>query len=192
MRTFSYFSSLLWLLSTVVFQSQARIIDERGFRPKTEIVPAQESNAEHINALYMSSKYGLDAQHVYPINNETWEWYYFDAVSHDGLHCVSVIMYTAPQTAFFGGGPPNSIIIASLFASTPDNEQFYFDQNGGDRAIITTLGNGASGKWDGNGFQFTGSSDLKTYSINIDAPDIFLKGHMKLKSVSSKLIWRNI
>lgn len=149
----------------------------------TEIIPAPEYTGETL-VNFTSNSYGLDAQHVHKINSTAWEWYYFDAVSADGLQSVVLIMYTAPLTAFFGGGPPDDIIVASISASTPTQPEYFAGQVAGSSAIVTSVDNGASGVWTGTGFQFTGASDLSKYTLVVNSPALNVSGKVAFTSVA--------
>lgn len=148
-----------------------------------DVIPAAVSKGKS-EAKFTSSDFGFDAQHIKPINASAWEWYYFDAVSVDGLHSVAIVMYTAPATGFFGGGPPDDIIVSEVFASTPQNPQFFDQYTLGSEAIVSSIGNGANGLWKGTGFRFGGKHDLSSVNVEIDSPQIGVKGCVKLKSVS--------
>lgn len=78
---------VLFVLSSIV--SSIRIRDGSS----TEIIPAAQSNV-NTQANFISISYGLDDQHVQPINASAYEWYYLDAVSSDGQYSIVFTFYT--------------------------------------------------------------------------------------------------
>ena len=133
---------------------------------------------------FVSEAEGLDSPKVIPVNASTYDWWYFDAVSEDQGHNVVITLLTAPTSAFFfGGGPPNDITVASIYVSTPENPMLVAAPVPATRVVVASVGNGASGVWEGAGVAFEGTPDMKSYEVAIDSPQTAIKGLITLKSV---------
>lgn len=137
-------------------------------------------------AQFTSSSHGLDAPHVTPINASAWDWWYFDVISPDHLQSVVVVFYTAPETGFlFDEAPVTNINLASINVGIKGHETFFGSGMFANAAKVVSVSNGAAGRWEGSGFEFVGSPDLKEYEIKIDSPEIGVKGTITFHSVSS-------
>ncbi|KAF4332253.1 hydroxyneurosporene synthase [Fusarium beomiforme] len=116
---------------------------------------------------FTSCASGADGPRVFPINATTFDWWYFDAVSDDGLHALTVIFFTSSFVGF-----------SFDLESTIDPLNVYvFYNNGGDgfsfpiastSVTIKLDGDGASGDWTGSGISFKGAPDLSTYSVTFE------------------------
>lgn len=147
------------------------------------VIPANASSKPS-TAQYTSSTYGLDAPHVSPINSSAWDWWYFDVVSADAKTSVIVVFYTAPGTGFvFNQAPPTNLVLATISVGVPGDPQFFQMGAYGTQAKVASTLQGASGSWDGTGFEFIGSPDLSEYTIFINSKDIGVKGQITFKSV---------
>jgi len=148
-----------------------------------DVIPGAESN-DPSTATFTSSAIGLDSPHVTPVNASSFDWWYFDVVSYDALYSFSVTFFAAPATGFPpDGAPANDITVVYLFLSTAANETFLTVPAFATEATVVSLGNGASGNWQGSGFEFSGAPDLSTYLITIDSPSIGVKGEVFMESV---------
>lgn len=153
------------------------------------VIPANASS-QPSTAQYTSSTYGLDAPHVSPINSSAWDWWYFDVVSSDAKTSVIVVFYTAPGTGFvFNQAPPTNLVLATISVGVPGDPQFFQMGSYGTQAKVASTLQGASGSWDGTGFEFIGSPDLSEYTIFINSKDIGVKGQITFKSVCMPLLW---
>ncbi|CAM1502474.1 Fc.00g044580.m01.CDS01 [Cosmosporella sp. VM-42] len=128
---------------------------------------------------------GFDAPHVSPINASSYEWWYFDAVSDDGLTSVVFTFYTAPTSGFLGGGPSDNILPATITVGTPGNEyRGFYERRYATEAVIEAQGNGASGQWVGTGYEFRGAPDLSTYEIKVASASHLVNGTVNFKAVA--------
>ena len=137
------------------------------------------------DALFTSSAHSLDAPKVEPINETSYEWWYFDAVSADQQSGVVLTFFVAPATGFpQSGAPDNAILSATIALSYPGQELVSFLSSvPATEATVVSVGNGASGSWEGSGINFVGTPDLENYIVNVDSPSIGVKGFMSLHSV---------
>jgi hypothetical protein len=151
-------------------------------------IPPDPANASSI-VQFNSTGSGLDGPHVSPINATTWDWWYFDAVAEDQSNQVVVVFYTGQPPI---GSSPNELPVQLLIGIPgspilPPNGSVSAEALAS-QAEITTIGQGASGKWDGTGFSFKGEPDLRRYVIEVDAPSIVpnggIKGSITFESVS--------
>ncbi|OBT39926.1 hypothetical protein VE00_09597 [Pseudogymnoascus sp. WSF 3629] len=163
----------------------ASVISAANIQPriKTDIISPLQYNGTETTSTLVSSAYGLDSPHVHGVNASSYEWWYFDAVSSDGLYSVVFTFYTAPGTGFPAGGPPDDILIAQISVSTPSNEILIGEDDSvfAKKAIVVSIGNGASGDWVGTGFSFTGASDLSAYTVVVDSTALDVKGTVSFK-----------
>ena len=139
-------------------------------------------------AQYISGASGLDGPKVTPsINATTYDWWYFDALSSDASMGIVVVFYLSTDLGF-PFVPPGSALSVDIFATFEDGSLVFLPLSDipGDAgsATITTNGDGASGVWEGTGFQFQGAPDLSSYTVTIDNPTLGISGTLDLKSVS--------
>lgn len=144
------------------------------------------------NALFTSSAFGLDAPKVIPVNTTSYDWWYFDAVSEDQQYNVVITFLIAPASGFLSSGASNNAILkTAIFLSYPGQELSYFTSLPASEAKVVSVGNGASGTWEGTGTGFVGTPDLNYYVVYVDSPSIGVKGYMSLQSVSLNLTSEN-
>ncbi|KAF7334719.1 hypothetical protein MVEN_02302600 [Mycena venus] len=124
-------------------------------------IPAAVSNRT-TTALFTSSSSGLDAPKINPVNNSAFDWWYFDVVSTD----------------------PNSVasVVVQISGSFPNGTPFNMFVNG-DGATVTADDNVSSGDWHGTGFKWIHTGNA-TYTIQVDAPDIGVKGTISFHSIA--------
>ena len=131
--------------------------------------------------LFTSSANGLDAPKVNPVNATSYDWWYFDAVSADQQYNIVFTFFAAPATGFSSSGAPDDAILeAAIFLSYPGQEVSSFTILSATEAKVVSVGNGASGSWDGTGMGFAGTPDLSDYVVYVDSPSIGVKGSMSL------------
>ncbi|KAF4947055.1 hypothetical protein FGADI_10685 [Fusarium gaditjirri] len=113
---------------------------------------------------FTSCATGADGPRVFPINSTTYDWWYFDAVSDDGVHALTVIFFTSSFVGFS----------FDLLSAIDPLNVYVFYNNGGDgvsfpiastSVTIKLDGDGASGDWTGSGASFQGAADLSTYKV---------------------------
>ncbi len=135
-------------------------------------------------ARFTSSEFGLDSTKFDKINSTSFEWWYFDVVSEDQKSSAVIIFFASPEDGFpLSTAPDSDITDVFMFLSTPQNESLIALPVFASRADILSVGNGASGVWEGAGFSFIGTPDMSFYSIAIDSPEIGIKGLITFESV---------
>ena len=165
-----------WLVADLVFA--------RGPWISTQVYSPNTVNGSS-DALFTSSAYGLDAPKVETINDTSYEWWYFDAVSEDQKSSVVITFLVAPATGFPQSGSPDNAILSATIALSYPGQEFvsWLSSVPATEATVVSIGNGASGVWEGSGMDFIGTPDLSTYVVNVDSPSIGVKGFMSLRSV---------
>lgn len=174
---FSYLKALLPVLALVI----------GGFAqcPKQVTTYSPILSPGPSDVLFTSCASGADGPRVYPINGTTFDWWYFDAVSDDGEHALTVIFFTSSFVGFS---------FDLLNAIDPLNVYVFYN-NGGDgfsfpisstSVTIKLDGDGASGDWTGSGASFQGAADLSTYKVTFKKTLLnpSVEGTFTLKSVS--------
>ncbi|MCJ1420335.1 hypothetical protein MMC32_006692 [Xylographa parallela] len=166
-----------WLFADLVF-ARGPWISTRVYSPNTV-------NGSS-DALFTSSAYGLDAPKVETINDTSYEWWYFDAVSEDQKSSVVITFLVAPATGFPQSGSPDNAILSATIALSYPGQEFvsWLSSVPATEATVVSIGNGASGVWEGSGMDFIGTPDLSTYVVNVDSPSIGVKGFMSLRSLA--------
>ena len=130
---------------------------------------------------FTSNASGLDGPKVSPINGSVFEWWYFDAVSSDGLSSVVIIFFTLPSAAFPVHDSPDVVSIS--FNANFANGSAFGTTLTATEAVIVTVGDGSEGRYEGANASWWGGSDMEWYGISIDAPEAGVVGTLKLKSV---------
>jgi hypothetical protein len=125
---------------------------------------------------------GADGPKVHPISNGTYDWWYFDAVSSDGTEAVTVVFYAASASGFIDAASEKDILNVQILG-TLANGTTLGAYVGATEAVVTTVGNSATGNWVESGCNFTGAHDLSGYEVTVNNPDLGISGTMKLKSV---------
>lgn len=126
---------------------------------------------------------GADGPRVNPINATTFDWWYFDAVSDDGSQALTVIFFTS---SFIGFSFDLSSVIDPLnvaISATFENGTTSSFSVEATSVEVTTVGNGASGRWVNSGIGFAGAPDLSTYNVTLSNDILGLHGTFTLRSV---------
>ncbi|KAK7055840.1 hypothetical protein R3P38DRAFT_2682331 [Favolaschia claudopus] len=147
-------------------------------------IPSAIQNKTSI-AQFTSTSTPLDAPKVHPINASAFEWWYFNVVSSDpdSLASVIVTFFTSSQRAFPVLDPSDSVLAARIWVSFP-NGTLAQAEAFASSATVTTASEGAnsSGDWHGTGFRWTKVSS--TYTIEIDALSVGVKGSIVMQSTA--------
>ncbi|KAA6414013.1 MAG: hypothetical protein FRX48_02375 [Lasallia pustulata] len=131
---------------------------------------------------FTSNASGLDGAKVSPINGSVFDWWYFDAVSSDGLSSVVIIFFTLPSAAFPLDVSPDVVSIS--FSANFANGSAFSTGLTATEAVIMTLGDGSVGRYVGANASWWGGSDMEWYDVGINAPEAGVVGRLKLKSVA--------
>lgn len=125
-----------------------------------------------------SSDSPFDGPKIGAVNSTAFDWWYFDAVSHQGDSQITIVFYRA--AGLFDDPVPsvNYIEVTITFPNGTSFDTFFF----GTTSEVTTNGEGASGNWDGTGASFEGKADLSKYTIQIQN-DVVM-GHLTIESIA--------
>lgn len=141
---------------------------------------------------FLSTIDAFDGPKVQNLNNTVFDLWYFDVMSSDLQSSVVLVFFTATPTGLFPGLPDLGTATWMLAEITfPDGSAFE-TVIAADQLIVVTAGNGSSGSLKGTRAGWQGASDLSSYVVTIDAPDLGLQGTVTLDSVcpaSSKVFF---
>ncbi|KAL6823680.1 hypothetical protein V8C40DRAFT_248574 [Trichoderma camerunense] len=132
----------------------------------------------HSTVEFRSGQTGLDGMKVFPSNDTTVDWWYFDVVSWDHKSEIVITFYTA-GAAFNQSGTPNMVLITYTFENGTDLNIHLQAED----VRIGTIGNGSSGEYQGVG-DWLGSSDMSQYVVRLDSPSNGIFGEIILKSIA--------
>ncbi|KAK4063585.1 hypothetical protein Trihar35433_8293 [Trichoderma harzianum] len=132
----------------------------------------------HSTVEFRSGQTALDGMKVFPSNDTTVDWWYFDVVSWDHKSEIVITFYTA-GAAFNQSGTPNMVLITYTFENGTDLNIHLQAED----VRIGTIGNGSSGEYQGVG-DWLGSSDMSQYVVRLDSPSNGIFGEIILKSVA--------
>lgn len=108
--------------------------------------------------------------------------WYFDVVSAS-TNASFTCVFSLNQAGFTGTNETTSNMVGAFVTfpnGTAVQSSMFVDQN--ENVTITTVGDSSSGDWKGSGASYTGSPDLKVYTINLDGSSA-IKGSIILNSV---------
>ncbi|KAK7055843.1 hypothetical protein R3P38DRAFT_1369637 [Favolaschia claudopus] len=145
-------------------------------------IPSAIQNETSI-AQFTSTSTPLDAPKAHPINGSAFDWWYFDVVSSDpgSLASVVVTFFASSQPAFPLLHASNNVLPVRLWVSFP-NGTLAQAEAFASSATVSTEGDNSSGDWHGTGFKWTKVSS--TYTIEVDAPSVGIKGSIVFKSTA--------
>ncbi|KAL4957742.1 hypothetical protein BDW69DRAFT_155514 [Aspergillus filifer] len=142
---------------------------------------------------YTSGPDAFDGPKVIPINQTTFDWWYFDAVQEPGAGAdggqpsIAITFHSTgpdgfdPLTGLFPGGSPPSDNLIQINLAWPDGKLDAWVLVG-QEATFAVHGDGTSGNFVGSGCSFEGSPDLSEYSVHVDAPEKGIVGTIRIKS----------
>ncbi|KAE9365283.1 hypothetical protein N431DRAFT_387394 [Stipitochalara longipes BDJ] len=153
--------------------------------------PQSSSNTKTIPAAAVTgdvtanfeSECSLDGSQLSAVNNSSWDWWYFDAVSPDAKSNVVVVFFTASSMGFPFVGPSEDVTRFEIHALLP-NGTLFNALISAEEAVITTVGEGSSGDFKGTNASWTGTPDLKYYKIEVNSPANGVFGTFNLRSVA--------
>jgi hypothetical protein len=120
---------------------------------------------------------------VAPINATVFDWWYFDAVSPDLNSSLVVIFFTATNNSFPVPLYQGDLVPVVLSGSFPNQTLFNIVLNA-EQAVITTVGGGSNGVFEGTNTSWTGNPDNSVYVVAINAPEVGVNGSFTLNAVS--------
>ncbi|KAL3468966.1 hypothetical protein BJX99DRAFT_265637, partial [Aspergillus californicus] len=114
----------------------------------------------------------FDGSHITTHNGSAYEWWYFDAVSTDGSAAVVAQFYPALYP------DANALILSIVF---PNGTVFAPLAHVG-ALELSTVGDGSRGYVQGGAFTWFGASDLSSYHLTLDLPDLGISGEIIMRS----------
>lgn len=181
MRILNTNVTFLLALSVPVLSSPAQVVADHSHLSShsTTKIPSIVSN-DTSAAQYISRFYGPDKPQVTPIDEATIDWWYFDVVSDDLKTSADIFFYATPILV----GDGVYTLFVSFSARLPDGTSFNANITA-DSATIVTDGDGSSGFFEGTGFEWSSTPDLSQYVVDIDLPELGIKGTISMKSVNN-------
>jgi hypothetical protein len=150
----------------------------------TIVVPNAPYNGS-VTGDFISKPDSLDAPKLSKVNETATDWWYFDVVSK-GLAHVVVVFFTASNVSF-PYGPAPGVDTFEMWGSFA-NGSLWNAKVPATSAVITTVGDGASGRWEGTGASFVGAPNLSKYILNFNDPNVTgVKGSIVMDSVCANL-----
>ena len=180
MALFLKYSASLALLA-------GQVVSQRFVNPPHPI-PGQEETT----TLFVSGPSGFDSPKNRPINDTSYDWWYFDVVGDfdaDGQQpSFAVTFHTSGNQGFdplheaipFPFPSDNFVQIDLAWPNGTIGSWMLF----AGEAVITVDGDGASGNFSKTGCSFEGAPDLSEYTVYIDAPEKRIAGSFRIRSVS--------
>jgi hypothetical protein len=177
---FSFTTSLLYLLSITPSLSAARPNSQR-YQFSNEF-----SSAPSTVELTLPSLSNLDGPKVLDINETTWDWWYFDAVSSDlpngDLSSITIVFYLGARSGF-GLLPNTNTSLAAQISGTYTNGTVFAMMHDPVVAEVATVGRGSSGRWDDLGGWWS-NSDATEYEIWWNDEELDMRGCLRIEAVS--------
>ncbi|KAH8775088.1 hypothetical protein BGZ57DRAFT_762719 [Hyaloscypha finlandica] len=173
---------IYWLLQALVVSALHANVPELRGHGHTQTVPSKPFPG-NVNANTISKHDNLDGPQLSAVNESSYEWWYFDAVSTDRLSSLTIVFFTALASGFaFVDLTPDVTVVGIdfLFPNGTTNSIMLK----ADEAIITTVGQGASAVFENSGAKWTGTFDLSSYAVEINAPESGIVGTFDLKSLA--------
>jgi hypothetical protein len=148
----------------------------------TKIIPTDPGTGPTTAEFYSGGTLFFDGPKIDIVNDTSFDWWYFDAVSNDGTYQLTVNFFTTLATTLgfaTSFGTTNFVLFTAMYPNGTEYQQFGF---AGPVTISDGLF-GIKGNWSGTGFTFQGTADLSYYKIVIDSPALGIEGSMIFNSV---------
>ncbi|OJJ54899.1 hypothetical protein ASPSYDRAFT_49051 [Aspergillus sydowii CBS 593.65] len=127
---------------------------------------------------------GFDSPKVQAGNASSYDWWYFDAIGTDGVSSLAVAYFVeANKTGFAVTENFTNQDFVQISGTFPNGTTFA-DFLYADNAIVSAMGDGSSGLWNGTGASWAGSPDLSDYLITLDANHLGYGGTLSMHSVA--------
>lgn len=148
----------------------------------TKVIPSAPAAAA-VDAYFTSTYFGLDGPKLSAVNDTTFDWWYFDAVSADLTSSLVIVFYAALPDSFPFLPPSTDVTTVGIYAQFPNGtiSSTYLDAS---EAIVTTIGQGSSGYFAGTGASWLGAADDSWYNVQIVSPSTGVYGYFNLLSTA--------
>ncbi|KAJ3551131.1 hypothetical protein NM688_g4907 [Phlebia brevispora] len=148
-----------------------------------EVIPGVPFSGPSV-VQYASQSSLFDAPKVQRLNDTTWDWWYFDAVSPDFDYSIVVVFFTATSESLWPGttdvGSADYMVVT---LTLPDGTTLEAGVVGKEVTVVT-VENGSSGIVGNTSSGWVGTPDMKTYTISIDAPEFATTGTIVFTSTA--------
>src|SRR5271170_966473 len=134
------------------------------------------SSSERIDDCFTTPLSNFDGPQILNGNATSFDWWYFDAVSADGTSAVTIVFY---RTGVAGIDIPLDYVEITL---VQPNGSTFTDSFAANSSNVTACGYGATGTWNAAGASFEGTSDLRSFTVNLD--NNIVKGSMTIVSTT--------
>ncbi|KAK2779171.1 hypothetical protein CKAH01_11430 [Colletotrichum kahawae] len=153
----------LSMLSGLVFAS---------IQPQTYVIPTGQFNGttEADSLIGISA---FDGPHIAVNNGSAYQWWYFDAVSHDADSLLVAQFYP-------GWFPESNAVLLQIV--WPNGTIFPFSPIPVGDLQLSTVGDGSQGVVDDGAMTWFGSSDLGAYHLTLDLPQVGISGKITMRS----------
>lgn len=142
-----------------------------------------------ITSQWISTSNYLDAPKLSAVNATSGQWWYFDVVSNAN-ESVIVVFFASTNASFPALGPVDGVDTVTVEGTFANGTIWGYEFTASE-AVVTSVGNGASGVWKGTGTSFTGTPDLSRYSIAINSHAAGIKGSITFDAVGLALAFCN-
>ncbi|OGM42805.1 hypothetical protein ABOM_008984 [Aspergillus bombycis] len=137
-----------------------------------------------VDGRFTSCDNAFDSPKVQAVNASTYDWWYFDAIGTDGVSSLAVVFFLEANKSGFTVTENftnlDFVQISGTFPNGTGFSEFLF----ADSAIVSTMGDGSSGLWNGTGVSWAGTPELSDYFLTIDASHLGFKGTFSMHSVA--------
>ncbi|KAJ5919305.1 hypothetical protein N7466_010248 [Penicillium verhagenii] len=136
--------------------------------------------------LSTATRLTLDSPQISKVTADSFDWWYFDAVSSSSAaESLTITLFTAASSAFpWLSSTEDTVLIAYLWAGF-ENGTVFTDYVPATLATVSSGGAGESGVWDGSGFGWVASEDLSFYEVVVESKEMGVYGTFSLESQQS-------
>ncbi|KAJ5945955.1 Hydroxyneurosporene synthase [Penicillium verhagenii] len=136
--------------------------------------------------LSTATRLTLDGPQISKVTADSFDWWYFDAVSSSSAaESVTITLFTAASSSFpWLSSTEDSVLIAYLWAGF-ENGTVFADYVPATLATVSSGGAGDSGVWNGSGFGWVASEDLSYYEVVVESEEMGVYGTFILESQQS-------
>ncbi|XHG02289.1 hypothetical protein AWENTII_005646 [Aspergillus wentii] len=133
---------------------------------------------------FTSCENGFDSPKVRAGNASSYDWWYFDAIGTDGVSSLAVTYFVEARQSGFtvteNFTNQDFVQISGTFPNGTAFSDFLFADN----AMVSAMGDGSSGLWNGTGASWAGSPDLSNYLITLAGSHRGYEGTFSMHSVA--------
>lgn len=143
-----------------------------SIQPQTYVIPTGQFNGttEADSIIGLSA---FDGPHIAVNNGSAYQWWYFDAVSHNADALLVAQFYP-------GWFPESSAVLLQIL--WPNGTLFPFTPIPVGELQLSTVGDGSQGVVDDGAMTWFGSSDLGVYHLTLDLLQVGISGRFTMRS----------